>query len=550
MNNFKLCPFCGEEIKSIAIKCKHCSSMLQEKHENFISKNTIINTFSSNFEIIDEVGRGGMAIVYKAIQKSLDRIVALKVIPKEFTHDKEFVSRFKNEARDSGKLNHPNIITVYDSGEIGGYPYMVMEYLEGGTISDLIRKKRYLAQEEIKKIIIPILDGLGNAHKQGIIHRDIKSSNIMFDKMGRPVLMDFGIAKSIEGTKFTQAGTYMGTPAYSSPEQADTDREVNHQTDIYSLGIVLYEMTTGSVPFKGENPINVLYDVIHKTPTPPNEINNGLELDFSNAIMHSLEKDLTIRYHNCESFSNALINGEKRIPTSLAKKEIDKTKEENEFLKNNNSGFTKKRKGIIAIIAVISTIIITATIVFFVNINQNDAEQLVSEKKETITLEQSGNKKDIEKSIEVVEESNGNFTNQSEIRTKTAKVNETSEEVNDEVRVADTEEKVNHPIVENMASIDTLFYIYAPRSIDFSLKNSNNIYYKIVLKNFKTFDFKIYDRWGDLLYQSMDYEEHAWDGRKANSFEKVSSGTYFYILITKDRFGSEKKYSGSFVLIE
>ena len=330
MSKTKNCPFCGEEILGIAKKCKHCGEWLEEK--TIVSKasnTTIIGAFASNYEIIEEVGRGGMAIVYKARQKSLDRIVALKVIPKEFTHDKEFIERFKREARDSAKLNHPNIIHIYDSGEIGGYPFMAMEYLEGGTISDLIRKKGKLSEEEIKKIIIPVLEGLGYAHDHGLIHRDIKSSNIMFDKTGRPVLMDFGIAKSAEGSNLTKTGVYMGTPQYSSPEQADSSKSVNHQTDIYSMGVVMYEMATGSVPFKGDNPISVLHDVIHKTPPNPKTLNYELSEGFSNAIMGALEKDLSMRYFDCIQFASAIKLGLKQ------KDHLEYPKIEKEFVKEN-----------------------------------------------------------------------------------------------------------------------------------------------------------------------------------------------------------------------
>lgn len=308
------CPFCEAKVSVTAKKCKTCGEWLVE-NPNQSSGTTIIDFFANQYEILEEIGRGGMAVVYKARQKSLDRIVALKIIPKEFTHDKEFVNRFKKEARDGALLNHRNIITIHDSGEIGGYPYMAMEYLEGKSLNQVLREKENaFTEDQIKEIIIPLLNGLEHTHSKGIIHRDIKSSNIMFDGSGRPVLMDFGIAKSTDATQLTTIGTYLGTPEYSSPEQADTQKIVDHQTDIYSLGIVAYEMATGKVPFKGDNPLAILNDVINKQPIYIRDINPKISAGFTNAIMRSLLKDKNKRYLSCTDFIAGITDGEsKRI---------------------------------------------------------------------------------------------------------------------------------------------------------------------------------------------------------------------------------------------
>ncbi len=297
MPETKQCPFCYAEIPIHAQKCQHCGEWLSDEHT--LGHTTIISAFSSEYEIIEEIGRGGMSTVYKARYKRLNRIVALKVIPKALSHDKEYIQRLHHEARNSALLMHANIITIFDVGEMGGYPFISMEYLGGNTLAKLIREKGPLPEQKIKEIIIPILDGLQHAHSKGIIHRDIKSSNIMFDETGRPVLMDFGIAKSSEGTKLTQAGTIIGTPEFMSPEQANADVDIDHRTDIYSLGIVMYEMATGRLPFLNENPFAVVHDVLHKLPYDPRLINNSVSLFLSNVIGKAVNKDPKRRFKTC-----------------------------------------------------------------------------------------------------------------------------------------------------------------------------------------------------------------------------------------------------------
>ena len=371
MNNTKHCPFCDELISINAKKCKHCGEWFEEKKTiTHSSGTTIIEAFSTKYEILEEIGRGGMATVYKAKQKNLNRIVALKVVPKEFTHDTEFVARFQREAQSAAKLNHNNIITIHDVGEIGGYPYIAMEYLAGGDLHQKIQKEGVLSEKETKKIILPIIDALGYAHYMGIIHRDIKSSNIMLGKKGRPVLMDFGIAKSTEGTKLTKTRGFMGTPEYSSPEQADSDQEVDFRTDIYSLGIVLYEMCTGRVPFMSDNPLSVLNDQMHKYPTNPKELNAKLTDGLVNILLKSISKQPDDRFQSCEVFAEALEKGEiqqagKTNIKPVTKEQSDKTikiKKKKREPKQQTSVFPKILFSLLLLaIIVIVGIIITNT---------------------------------------------------------------------------------------------------------------------------------------------------------------------------------------------
>jgi len=327
-----------------------------------ISTTQIIEAFSSQYEILEEIGHGGMSTVFKAVQRNLNRTVALKVVPKNFTHDKEFVARFYREAQSAARLNHPNVVTIFDVGEMGGYPFISMEYLSGGTISELITRKGYLNEVEIKNVIIPVLSGLAYSHAQGIIHRDIKSSNIMLDHHGKPVLMDFGIAKSGEGTKLTRVGTIMGTPEYMSPEQADGNKKVNQQSDVYSIGIVIYEMATGRVPFQADTAIAALHKVIHEYPTNPGLLNKKLSKSMINSICRAMLKDPNERYKTCDEFASAILKGENKHISFMNLPRAHSTGSFAVMQDNSKSGFNFLKTAIVGVFAGI--IIIAAYMLF------------------------------------------------------------------------------------------------------------------------------------------------------------------------------------------
>lgn len=321
MENIKLCPFCGEQIKSIAIKCRHCGSMLTEGSVTGQSPTNNPDTLvrqalGDRYEILGVIGRGGMALVYKAVQRNLGRIVALKVIHQNLVHDHEFITRFLREAQLSASLSHPNIVTVYDIGTVGQIHYMAMEYLEGEDLHLIIKKEGKIPAEKVVRWIIPIAEALDYIHNKGLLHRDIKSANIFITKTGRSVLMDFGIALASDGTKLTMVGSVMGTPEYMSPEQA-IGIETNGQSDLWSLGVVLYDCLSGRVPFKGDNPLTTIHLLANSEPQRLDTLNSSVPAWLSGIVMKLLEKDRSLRFTSGHELAEALRS--KKVPVTIKK---------------------------------------------------------------------------------------------------------------------------------------------------------------------------------------------------------------------------------------
>jgi serine/threonine protein kinase len=258
-----------------------------------------------NYQILSELGRGGMAIVYKAYQPSLRRYVALKVLPPQFTFDATFVQRFLQEARTAAGLNHPNIITIYDVGEANGTYYFAMQLIEGGSLQQLIRREGALSMARIVYMVQQLASALDYAHRKSLIHRDIKPANVMLGEQDHVTLMDFGIARAAEGSKLTQAGMVVGTPEYMSPEQAQGE-EIDRRSDIYSLGVVVYEMFAGRVPFTGTTPHSVLHKHVYETPPPLRTITRGIPRDVEKVVAQALAKDPKKRYQSAGELAHAL----------------------------------------------------------------------------------------------------------------------------------------------------------------------------------------------------------------------------------------------------
>ncbi len=273
------------------------------------------STFATRYQIIEELGRGGMGRVYRVLDKKLNEEVALKLIKPEISSDKKTVERFSNELKMARKIVHKNIARMFDLNEEKGTHYFTMEYVRGEDLKRLIRKMGRLNAAQAISIAKQVCDGLAEAHKLGVIHRDLKPQNIMVDEDGNSRIMDFGIARSLEGKGITGAGVMIGTPDYMSPEQVE-GKETDQRSDIYSLGIILYEMVTGQVPFEGDTPFTI--GVKHKSERPknPKELNSQLPDDLNRVILKCLEKDKENRYQSAGELRSELLNIEKGIPTT------------------------------------------------------------------------------------------------------------------------------------------------------------------------------------------------------------------------------------------
>jgi beta-lactam-binding protein with PASTA domain/tRNA A-37 threonylcarbamoyl transferase component Bud32 len=263
--------------------------------------------YSGRYEIVEHLARGGMAEVYVAHDQLLDRRVALKVLFPEFAADRSFVERFRREARSAAALNHPNIVSVYDTGEENGAYYIVMEYVEGRTLRDIIRSEGPLLPQRAADIGADIAGALAFAHRHGVVHRDVKPGNVLIDRAGRVKVADFGIARAGDMQEnLTQTGAVMGTATYFSPEQAQGGA-IDPRSDVYSLGVVLYEMATGRPPFSGDSPVAIAYQHVRETPAPPSSVNADVPPDFEACVLKCMAKNPANRYATADDLRADLI---------------------------------------------------------------------------------------------------------------------------------------------------------------------------------------------------------------------------------------------------
>ena len=257
------------------------------------------------YRIVEQLGQGGMATVYKAYHAALDRYVAVKALHPAFGEDPNFEARFQREARLVAKLEHPNIVPVYDYAEHEHRPYLVMKFIEGDTLKARLNQGP-LTSNEISKVVDSVGAALAYAHKQGILHRDIKPSNVLLATDGQIYLADFGLARIAQSGESTlSSDMIMGTPQYISPEQAMGKKDLDEGTDIYSFGVMLYEMVVGQVPFNADTPFSIIHDHIYSPLPMPRSINPKVPESVERVLLKGLAKERADRYANVDSFVQA-----------------------------------------------------------------------------------------------------------------------------------------------------------------------------------------------------------------------------------------------------
>jgi serine/threonine protein kinase/tetratricopeptide (TPR) repeat protein len=304
--------FCGE-CGTALLPVKEAASMATETLRTPVKELTRGTLFARRFEVIEELGKGGMGKVYRVFDKKVEEEVALKLVKPEIAADREVIDRFRNELKLSRKISHRNVSRMYDLGDEEGTYYITMEYVPGEDLKSFIRRSRQLNTGTAVSIARQVAEGLAEAHRLGIVHRDLKPSNIMIDKEGNAKIMDFGIARSLAGQGITGAGTIIGTPEYMSPEQVE-GKDVDQRSDIYSLGVVLYEMVTGRRPFEGDTPLSVAHKQKYEAPGDPRKLNAQIPDDLSRLILRCLEKDKEERYQSAEELHAELTRIEESIP--------------------------------------------------------------------------------------------------------------------------------------------------------------------------------------------------------------------------------------------
>jgi serine/threonine protein kinase/predicted Zn-dependent protease len=320
------CPKCHSENPETKQFCADCGTQLipqskdihpevTETLQTAVRELNTGSTFAGRYQIIEELGKGGMGKVYKVLDQEVNARVALKLIKPEISTDIETIERFRNELKTARDIAHKNVCRMYDLGKEAGSYFITMEYVSGEDLKSMIRMSGQLSVRTAISVAKQVCEGLAEAHRLGVVHRDLKPSNIMIDKDGTVRIMDFGIARSLRVKGITGAGVIIGTPEYMSPEQIE-GKEVDQRSDIYSLGIILYEMLAGCVPFEGDTPLTVAVKHKSEMPKSPREHNVQISEDLSRLVLRCLEKDKEKRYQSAVELRSELERIEQGIPTT------------------------------------------------------------------------------------------------------------------------------------------------------------------------------------------------------------------------------------------
>jgi class 3 adenylate cyclase/predicted Ser/Thr protein kinase len=270
------------------------------------------------YELLEELGRGAMGVVHKAFDPAVNRIVALKTVRLDVSgkERKELIERLRREAQAAGRLEHANIVTIYDAGEAEGLFYLTMQYVKGKTLAEILEEHKLLPVEEVSHLVEQLCEGLHYAHENGIVHRDLKPTNIIVTAEGRPKIVDFGVAKIVEAGS-TKAGVVVGTPSYMSPEQAQGAR-VDRRSDVFSLGTILYELLAGEKAFPGNTPTAIIYKILHEDPIPLRVVERTVSPALEQVVNKALAKSPYERYQTCRELLEDLAGGTRRAAAAKA----------------------------------------------------------------------------------------------------------------------------------------------------------------------------------------------------------------------------------------
>jgi serine/threonine protein kinase len=357
-------------LKDLMIDLGYLTQTQAERLKASVKESKVAAHQIPGYRILGKLGAGAMAIVYKAEQLSLNRTVAIKVLPKRFSENPEYVARFYKEGQAAGKLNHNNIVQAFDVGEAGGYHYFVMEYVEGKTLHDDLAAGKVFGEAEALNIIIQVAHALAHAHNCGLIHRDVKPKNIMINTAGVVKLADMGLAREttdIEAAR-TEAGQAYGTPYYIAPEQIRGKIDIDGRADIYGLGATFYHLVTGRVPFMADDPPEVMRKHLKDQLIPPDHINTTLSAGVSEVIEIMMAKRREDRYNNVEELLTDLeaiaegqppLRARKRFDVSMLEQLEEGNAVENEDQPYREDAFTRYRIVIFILIAMLAASFLT-----------------------------------------------------------------------------------------------------------------------------------------------------------------------------------------------